>query len=190
MIRALQSWAVGLGVLLDAGNAQAERGSEVYATVEGWEIRAAHDKTHCSMESGVTNKATRGNEGLLILDHPGRESIVLSWGTSEELGVPANEFVALAPYFHKPRGNGRPWLKRTFRHRQSTTDGMSYYIHVFKDPKETRSLLSDLSRYPVFVLYREEQVVAALPLGTVATIDKLRECASALPQSATSAQAE
>ena len=104
--------------------------------------------------------------------------------------MPVNESVALAPYFHKPRGNGHPWLKRAFRHRQSTTDDMSYYIHVFNDPKETRRLLSDLSRYPVFVLYRENQVVAALPLGNAATIDKLRECTMTLRQNATSAPAE
>jgi hypothetical protein len=42
----------------------------------------------------------------------------------------------------------------------------------------------------VFVLYREEHVLAALPLGTAATIDKLRECTMALPQSATSAPTE
>jgi hypothetical protein len=58
------------------------------------------------------------------------------------------------------------------------------------DPKETRRLLSDFSRYPIFVLYREDQVAAALPLGTAATIDKLRECATALPQSAISARTE
>jgi hypothetical protein len=164
--------------------AQAERGSEVYATVDGWEIRAERDKSHCSMESWFTNKETGGTEGLLFLYYPHTESIVLSWGTSEDLGVPPNEYVDLAPHFHKPLGNGRSWLKRAFRHRQSRSDGMNYYIHVFRDPKETRRLLSDLSRYPTFVLYREGQVVAALPLGTVSTIDKLRDCTRGLPQSA------
>lgn len=190
MAGASRSWAVGVCVLLSAGTARAEKGSEVYAIVEGWEIRAARDKSHCSMENWFTNKETGGTEGLLILYHPHRESIVLSWGTSEGLGVPPNEYVDLAPYFYKPLENGRSWLKRAFRHRQSPADRMSYYIHVFKDPKETQRLLSDFSRFANFVLYREDQVVAALPLGTAATIEKLRECTMGLPQSANSAFTE
>jgi hypothetical protein len=142
----LRSWFVGVCALVSAGAAQAEESSKSYATIDGWEIRAALDKSHCSMESWFSNKETGGTEGLLILYHPHRESIVLSWGTSEDLGVPLYGYVDLAPRFHKPLGSGRSWLKRSFRHRKSFSDGMNYYIHVFKNPKEVRSLLSDFSR--------------------------------------------
>jgi hypothetical protein len=180
----LRGWLVGVCALLSASAAQAEKSTEIYGTVEGWEIRAALDKSYCSLENWFTNNETGGTEGLLILYDPHREAIVLSWGASAGLDVPPNGYVDLAPYFHKPLGSNRSWLKRTFRHRHSPSDGMNYYIHVFKDPKETRTLLGDFSKYPVFVLYREDQVATAIPLGSSATIAKLRDYTTMLTQNA------
>ena len=135
------------------------------------------------MENWFNNTETGGTEGLLILYHPITESIVLSWGTSAGLDVPPNGFVDLAPYFQKPLGGSRSWLKRPFRYRQSRSDGMNYYIHVFKDPKEARSLLADFSKYSIFVLHRGEEVATAIPIGPGATIAKLRECTTMLSSS-------
>ena len=57
----MRSWVVGVCALLSAGAAHAEKSSEPYATVEGWEIRAALDKSYCTMENWYTDKETGGD---------------------------------------------------------------------------------------------------------------------------------
>lgn len=167
-----------------AGAAQAEESSERYAIIDGWEISAALDKSYCAMEKWYKDSETGGTEGLLVLYDAARESIVLTWGSSTELDVPASGYVDLAPYFMKLGGGSHAWLNRPFRHRQP--QNLNYFVHVFKDPKDTRTMLRDFGKYPIFVLYQEGQPVTAIPLGSLDVVDKLEECSTKMAQSAPS----
>lgn len=179
----LKGTILGLGALLTANAAQAERVSEPYGTAEDWEITAANHQM-CGMKRLYDSSVPNDVQGLIVLYDAQRQIVSLNWAARKPALPVLTDSLDFDLVFLKGRSMDQSWGSQPFQIQKG--DGY-LFTHMFSGTSEVERILRDLASHDTIALFFGPSLMTSRYLNASDAVAKLRECAAKVAERGPSA---